>query len=116
MIANNLKTQASAGSLLVRSMLTKLKEHLYLVSTPAYDPDANRIAWLWRISRRVGTHNHQRRTFELLLADLQTRFQTPKDLGRGPSSYQQLVRTRQGRSFATYPCRMINLEAYSFTS
>jgi hypothetical protein len=43
--ASNLKTHTSAGSLLVRSMLTELKEHLYLVYTPAYDPDANRIEW-----------------------------------------------------------------------
>jgi len=66
---------ASAGSLLVRSMLTKLKEHLYLVYTPAYDPDANRIEWLWRVSRRVVTHNHHRSDFALLLADVETHFQ-----------------------------------------
>jgi hypothetical protein len=30
--ADNLKTHTSAGSLLVRSMLTKLKEHLYLAT------------------------------------------------------------------------------------
>jgi transposase len=74
-IADNLKTHTSAGSLLVRRMLTELQEHLYLVYTPAYDPDANRIEWLWRISRRVVTHNHHRRTFELLLADVQQHFQ-----------------------------------------
>jgi len=56
-------------------MLTELQEHLYLVYTPAYDPDANRIEWLWRVSRRVVTHNHHRRTFELLLADVQLHFQ-----------------------------------------
>ena len=41
-IADNLKTHTPAGSLLVRSMLTELQEHLYLVYTPAYDPEANR--------------------------------------------------------------------------
>jgi transposase len=41
-ITDNLKTHTSAGSLLVRSMLTELQELLYLVYTPAYDPDANR--------------------------------------------------------------------------
>ncbi len=66
-IADNLKTHTAAGSLLVRSMLTEFQEHLYVVYTPAYDPDANRIEWLWRVSRRVVTHNHQRSTFELLL-------------------------------------------------
>ena len=42
MIADNLKTHTSVGSLLVRSMLTELQEHLHLVYTPAYDPDVNR--------------------------------------------------------------------------
>jgi len=40
--ASNLKAHTPAGSLLVRGMLTELKEQLYLVYTPAYDPDANR--------------------------------------------------------------------------
>jgi hypothetical protein len=44
-IADNLKTHTSAGSLLVRGMLTEFQEHLYLVYTPAYDPEANRIEW-----------------------------------------------------------------------
>jgi len=74
-IADNLKTHTSAGSLLVRCMLTELKEHLHLVDTPAYDPDAHRIEWLWRISRRIVTHNHHRSTFELLLADVEKHFQ-----------------------------------------
>jgi transposase len=72
-LADNLKTHTSAGSLLVRSMLTELKDHLFLVDTPAYDPDANRIEWLWRVSRRVVRHNHQRSHFDLLLTDVQTR-------------------------------------------
>jgi hypothetical protein len=46
-IADNLKTHTSAGSLLVHSMLTDLQEHLHLVYTPVYDPDANRLEWLW---------------------------------------------------------------------
>jgi transposase len=74
-IADNLKTHTPAGSLLVRSLLAEFKEQVYLVYTPAYDPDANRIEWLWRISRRVVTHNHQRPTFELLLADAKEHFQ-----------------------------------------
>ncbi len=74
-IADNLRTHTSAGSLLVRRMLTELQEHLHLVYTPAYDPEANRIEWLWRVSRRVVTHNHHRSTFELLLADVQQHFQ-----------------------------------------
>jgi transposase len=85
-MTDNLKAHTPAGSLLVRSMLTELQERLYLVYTPAYDPDANRIEWLWRISRRVVTHNHQRSGFALLLADVQTHFQaltrTPDDVLR----------------------------------
>jgi hypothetical protein len=76
-IADNLKTHTSAGSLLVHCTLTELKEHLYLVSTPAYDPDANRIAWLWRVSRLVVTQNYHRSTFDLLFADLEAHVQTP---------------------------------------
>ncbi len=74
-IADNLKTHTSAGSLLVRNMLTELQEHLRLVYTPPYDPDANRIEWLWRVSRRAVTHNHHRSMFELLLADVEQHFQ-----------------------------------------
>jgi hypothetical protein len=44
-IADNLKTHTPAGSLLVRSLLSEFKDHLYVVYTPAYDPDANRIEW-----------------------------------------------------------------------
>ena len=47
-----------------------------LVYTPVYDPDANRIEWLWRISRRIVTHNHHRKDFALLLADARTHFET----------------------------------------
>ena len=69
-----------------RSLLSEYKEHLYLVYTPAYDSDANRIEWLWRISRRVVTHTHQRSEFDLLLADVETHFQaltrTPDDVLR----------------------------------
>ena len=74
-IADNLRTHTPAGSLLVRSMLIELQEHVRLVYTPAYDPDANRIEWLWRISRRIVTHNHHRDTFELLLTDVEKHFQ-----------------------------------------
>ena len=85
-IADNLKTHTPVGSLLVRSLLTELKAQLYLVHTPAYDLDANRIEWLWRVSRRTVTHNHQRSDFEILLADVQTHFQaltqTPADVLR----------------------------------
>ena len=75
-ITDNLKTHTAQGSLLVRSMLTELSDRLSLVYTPAYDPDANRIEWLWRISRRIVTHNHHRSDFESLLADARTHFES----------------------------------------
>ena len=62
-LADNLRTHTPAGSKLVRHMLAELDGHLHLVYTPPYDPDANRIEWLWRRTRREVTHNHQRATF-----------------------------------------------------
>ena len=35
---------------------------LMLVYTPPYDPEANRIEWLWRALRRAVTHTHTRET------------------------------------------------------
>jgi hypothetical protein len=81
-LTDNLKTHTSAGSLLVRNMLAEFAEQLYLVYTPAYDPDANHIEWLWRVSRRIVTHNHLRSTFELLLEDVEQHFQA---LARTPA-------------------------------
>ena len=40
-----------------------------LVYTPTYDPDANRIEWLWRLLRRAVTHAHSRETLDPLLDD-----------------------------------------------
>jgi hypothetical protein len=40
-----------------------------LVYTPTYDPDANRIEWLWRALRRAVTHTHRRQTLAELLTD-----------------------------------------------
>ncbi len=44
---------------------------LVLVYTPTYDPDANRIEWLWGVLRRTVTHTHQRTALAELLADAQ---------------------------------------------
>src|SRR5215475_1524973 len=74
-IADNLRTHTPAGSKLVRQMVAELHDHLRLLHTPAYDPDANRIAGLWRWSRREVTHNHQRTTFAALLEDIQAHFE-----------------------------------------
>jgi transposase len=57
-------------------MLAELPHPLRLIYTPAYDPDANQIEWLWRWSRREVAHNHQRTAFTTLLEDIQAHFQT----------------------------------------
>jgi len=92
-MAAHLKTHPSAGSLLVRTMLTELQEHLRLVETPASDPDAHRMAWLWRVSRRAVTHHQHRSMVELLLADVEQHFQA---LARAPASILRHI----GRPFA----------------
>jgi hypothetical protein len=75
-IADNLRTHTPRGSKLVREMVADLHNHLRLIYTPAYDPDANRIEWLWRRSRREVTHNHQQDSSELLREDIRVHFQT----------------------------------------
>jgi hypothetical protein len=82
-VCDNLRTHTAAGSTLVRRLLAELEGHLHVVYTPAYDPDANRIEWLWRVSRRAVTHNHQRRDFATLCADAEAHFQ---DLAAHPSA------------------------------
>jgi hypothetical protein len=74
-VADNLRTHTPAGSKLVRQLLAELQGQLYLVYTPPYDPDANRIEWLWRWTRRAVTHNHQRESFDAVQADLRDHFQ-----------------------------------------
>src|SRR6266545_551601 len=68
-ILDNLGIHTPKGSRLLRALLAELGEQLVLVYTPTYDPDANRIEWLWRSLRRTVTHTHQRRTLDDLLAD-----------------------------------------------
>jgi transposase len=52
-IADNFNIHTAQGARLVRTMLTELFGQVYLVYTPAYDPDTNRVEWLWRVSRHV---------------------------------------------------------------
>jgi transposase len=68
-ILDNLGIHTPKGSLLLRRLLAELGEELVLVYTPTYDPDANRIEWLWRALRRAVTHTHRRATLPALLAD-----------------------------------------------
>jgi hypothetical protein len=68
-ILDNLGIHTPKGSRLLRALLEELAEQLVLVYTPTYDPDANRIEWLWRALRRAVTHTHQRQRLAELLAD-----------------------------------------------
>jgi DDE superfamily endonuclease len=68
-ILDNLGIHTPKGSRLLRALLAELGEQLVLVYTPTYDPDANRIEWLWRALRRAVTHTHQRASLAELLAD-----------------------------------------------
>jgi hypothetical protein len=68
-LLDNLGIHTPKGSLLLRQLLAELRGQLVPVYTPAYDPDSNRIEWLWRSFRRVVTHDHARETFPALLDD-----------------------------------------------
>jgi transposase len=71
-LLDNLSIHTPQGSRLLRQLLAEVNataERLVLVYTPRYDPEANRIEWLWRALRRTVTHNHHRATLDPLLAD-----------------------------------------------
>jgi transposase len=68
-ILDNLGIHTPKGSRLLRGLLEELGGQLVLVHTPTYDPDANRIEWLWRSLRRSVTHTHRRQSLTELLAD-----------------------------------------------
>jgi transposase len=68
-ILDNLGIHTPKGSRRLRALLAELGEQLVLVYTPTYDPDANRIEWLWRAFGRTVTHTHQRQRLEDLVAD-----------------------------------------------
>jgi transposase len=82
-LADNAGTHTAAGSKLVRQLVADLAEQLHLVYTPAYDPDANRIEWLWRSSRRIVTHNHQHRDLAALSEAANAHF---RDLAAHPAA------------------------------
>jgi len=68
-LLDNLGIHTPKGSRLLRALLEELRGQLVLVYTPTYDPDANRIEWLWRALRRVVTHTHTRDSLPPLLED-----------------------------------------------
>ena len=69
---DNLGLHTPAGSTRLRQLLQEVGDDLVLVYTPRYDPDSNRIEWLWRALRRAVTHGHQRQTLPPLLDDAST--------------------------------------------
>lgn len=104
-IADNLRTHTPAGSKLVREMVAELQDQLRIIYTPRYDPDANRIEWLWRRSRREVTHNHRRVTWAALLDDIRQHFQQLAQDARGilrqiGSPFADAPRQRQARALA----------------
>lgn len=82
-LCDNLGTHTPRRSRLVRRLLAEYEGQIRLVYTPTYDPEANRIEWLWRIARRVLTHNHQREALETLITDTKALF---KDLQHHPEA------------------------------
>jgi transposase len=68
-VCDNLSIHTPGGSKRLRALLEELGDDLVLVHTPRYDPDSNRIEWLWRALRRAVTHCHQRQTLPPLLED-----------------------------------------------
>ena len=68
-LLDNLGIHTPRGSRLLRALLEELRGQLVLVYTPAYDPEANRIEWLWRAFRRAVTHTHTRESLPPLLED-----------------------------------------------
>jgi hypothetical protein len=82
-MAATLRPHTPAGAQLVRQRLTALQDRLRLISPPAYAPAPNRIAWLWRWSRRDVPHPQPRTTYAALLEALQEHVETlrqPPDL------------------------------------
>jgi transposase len=68
-LLDNLSIHTPKGSRLLRDVLAEVGERLVLVYTPPYDPDANRIEWLWRALRKTVTHNHERTTLAEVVDD-----------------------------------------------
>jgi hypothetical protein len=95
-VYDNLRIHTPAGSLVLRAFLAAHPDALTLVYTPAYDPDANRIEWLWRSTRRVVTHAHQRTAIADLTTDLTDHF---ADLAAHPRAVLRHV----GSPHATAP-------------
>ncbi len=73
-LVDNARTHTPEGSLLVRQLLADHEDRLRIVYTPRYDPDSQPIEDLWRVSRRIVTHGHQRTDLDMLTKDAETHF------------------------------------------
>jgi hypothetical protein len=73
-LADNLGIQTPARSKKLREMLATHGDHLRLVYTPAYDPEANPIERFWKPFRHQVTHNHQRENLYDLHIDAYNHF------------------------------------------
>ncbi len=94
-LLDNLGIHTPRGSLLLRALLEEFRGQLVLVYTPTYDPDANRIEWLWRALRRAVTHTHRHESLLPLLEDA--------DAWAGTTSATEILR-QIGSPFAeSYP-------------
>ena len=62
------------GYLLVRQLVADYEGKLHIVHTPPYDPEANHIERLWRVSRHIVTHWQQRTGLGTQSADAKMHF------------------------------------------
>ncbi len=115
-ILDNLGIHTPKGSRLLRALLEELGEQLVLVYTPTYDPDANRIEWLWRALRRTVTPHPPAPH-----PDRAAGRRRPVGLHDHPSpgavADRQPVRTRPAAPCrgGTQPCSMNSQEAFSLS-
>ena len=102
-LLDNLGIHTPKGSRLLRQVLEESRGQLVLVYTPPYDPESNRIEWLWRSLRRAVTHTHQHATLQPLLqaADTWAHKLTPRQILRQIGSpFADTVRPRQRQALA----------------
>jgi hypothetical protein len=98
-VLDNLGIHTVRGSHKLREVLADVGSDLRLVYSPSYDPESNRIEWLWAIFRDAVTHNHQRQTLDDLLLDAEqwAKDLTPADALRhigSPGAPRRMVRHR----------------------